>query len=115
MHASRMDLMFFCRVILLDAAGKDCYDVFLTDSDPEIIWQQPFNDLDILGRPIRFTDVLLVIKPNLTNSHHDQHVLKTIVDEKWNLRFDCLDDQSDECLEFLVSLLTRDFSDADPA
>jgi hypothetical protein len=98
-----------------DAAGKDCYDIFLTESDPEIIWQQPRGDLDILGRPIRFTDVLLAIKPHLTNSHRDQHVLETIVDEKWNLRADCLNDQSDECLEFLVALLTGKFSDADLA
>jgi hypothetical protein len=102
-----------------DAAGKDCYDIFLTEGDPELIWQQPRGDLEVLCRSIRLTDILVAIQSrNLKQMFFiDQEGgFGTVmpgeppklvsVFKGWNLYADSLDEQSDEALTFLAELLS---------
>lgn len=74
----------------------------------------------ILGRPIRFSDVFLVIGKNYQHSKLTVNCLggfrifdetiKSWVDialPRWDLSKDNLDDQSPECIAFLTSLLVK--------
>jgi hypothetical protein len=56
----------------------------------------------IIGRPIRLADVLLVLFD--TKGEAERGFILTVVAD-WNLRADTLDEQSDECVAFLAGLL----------
>lgn len=65
------------------------------------------NNDEILGRPIRLADVLLAIGEKwvmVSNNSFPQQVVEVF--NKWNLRDDNLDHQSEECKHFLIDLLT---------
>lgn len=79
-----------------------------------------FSDLNlqIIGRPIRLADVLLAIEQlpffNLLVTKTDNNLTVverllggSIFNGYWNLRDDNLDNQSDECKEFLYKLLVE--------
>lgn len=58
-------------------------------------------------RPIRLADVLLAMgskKYMISNDGHTNYAELTI--DYWNLKDDNLDNQSDECKEFLINLLS---------
>ena len=96
-----------------NAGESDCYDIFCTESDHEVIWQQPRGHLDVLGRPLKLADVLLAMEPIGGTTYAADRLINFYVDldsndVRWNLRADDLTQQSDECLTFLVGLLDPD-------
>lgn len=62
------------------------------------------KSFEILGRPIRLADVLLVLKDKVGAS---QNVTKLVygIGIYWRMKKDDLRDQSPECIDFLYSLL----------
>lgn len=87
------------------------YDVAIHDDEYDI--------LEIIGRPIRLADVLLAIEQlpffNLLVTKTDNNLTAverllggSIFNGYWNLRDDNLDNQSDECKEFLYKLLVKE-------
>ena len=96
-----------------NAGEGDCFNIFCTEGDPEVIWQQPRRDLSVLGRRIGLADVLLAMEPMGCTTYAVDRLLNFYVDldsndVRWNLRADDLTQQSDECLTFLVVLLEPD-------
>ena len=67
--------------------------------------------LEILGRPIRLADVLLVLNKDLRLKKLSWFLLNKKefekIDVRWSLRQDNLDNQSDEVKEFLIKLLVE--------
>jgi hypothetical protein len=76
---------------------------------------KPYTHTKLLGRPIRLADVLLAMKSNtrmentvlmmdlpgtFAYSDAQNHAIM-----RWNLKDDNLDHQSEECKQFLISLL----------
>jgi hypothetical protein len=66
---------------------------------------QDKEQLRIDGSPITLAVVLRTIKPFVTNTQHDNHALEQLVDGIWNLEHDNYDQQSEECKQFIGSLL----------
>lgn len=62
---------------------------------------------EIIGRPIRLADVL--VARGLEHFHNDDKTNELIYGYRhsWNLLRDSLDEQSDECIEFIHGLLTN--------
>lgn len=71
------------------------------------------EDAEIIGHPIRLADVLLAIKSSSKcDTYWEYEAIKDVVwgksmhgEHPWNLRRDNLEEQSDECLQFLAGLL----------
>lgn len=124
-----MELKFGCRFKF----PSDKYGVFLNDKEwkkakflvdlpllaphyDELFWDD-MVDVEILGRPIRLADILLATEQKWVTFYSaslssfgkktksEGAVLYQII-QKWNLRKDSLEDQSDECVAFISSLLT---------
>ena len=96
-----------------NAGEGDYFNIFCTEGDPEVIWQQPRGDLEVLGRSIGLADVLLAMEPIGCTTYAADRLINFYVypdsnDVRWNLRADDLTRQSDECLTFLVVLLEPD-------
>ncbi len=66
------------------------------------------REYKIIGRPIHLADVLLVIEPIAIKRDLSDLLLKFIIgsDYMWNLKDDNLDNQSEETINFIHSLLT---------
>lgn len=124
-----MELKFGCEVIV-DGIREDnpgCeYDVVIDDrlKDGRVVLgyfgEVPLSQTKTIGRPIRLADVLLAIK-----KAKDDDAWKYAIDaegrfmrewgegrhetvlEKWNLRDDNLDHQSEETKQFLIDLLVE--------
>ena len=70
----------------------------------------PKYDFEIIGRPIRLSDVLLAIPRSIRERLKIEHSAFGIYvkgHELWNLLKDNLEDQSDETISFIHSLLTN--------
>src|SRR6476646_3135331 len=96
-----------------NAGESDCYDIFYTEHNPEVIWQQPRGHLEVLGRSISLADVLLAMEPIGCTTYAADRLINFYVyldsnDVRWNLHADDLTQQPDECLTFLVVLLEPD-------
>lgn len=92
--------------------GEDngSYYVMYDSISQEIITMHDIQDDEILGRDIRLADILYAINTHgISNNEfwHDNttefYISKMAL--KWNLLKDNLNDQSDECVEFIYNLL----------
>jgi hypothetical protein len=69
----------------------------------EVIY--PIKSTRIIGRTIRLADILLAMKENDASPLQMHDFLCRVVYGKWNLRTDDLDQQSEETLTFIHSIL----------
>lgn len=72
-----------------------------------IFWES--IDYEIIGRPIRLSDVLMVINYRDFKVKNDWVYLGDAMQTRfWNLKDDNLDNQSEETKQFLISLLVKE-------
>lgn len=82
------------------------------DCPAEIITLFPQDEIEVIGRPVRLADVLLTCFSGpvnfkaFTSLGHESFIIALCNGGTWNLRRDSLDDQSDETIDFLYSLLS---------
>lgn len=102
---------------------SDCYDVAYYELPEMVVERTPFNNWEILGRPITLADVLLAIGFVQKRSSYYCEVgtgrfikskkidLDTSKDTDtgiyWNLRKDSIEEQEDSTLSFLAELLDK--------
>ncbi len=103
-----MELKHGCKVIYADEMsepGEVLLGMYEMNFEKTKVFN-PYNKddsgnlIEILGRPIRLADVLIVLEPS-DNWKKDELL------ELWNLKDNNLDNQSDECKEFLIKLLLK--------
>lgn len=125
-----VELKFGCSLVRKDAdigwnavvtnspryRGGTGYEYFSSDHWNQIqqSTEQITDEYEIIGRPIRLADVLLAMNDHapLACSHsggflkggREWKYREPVV--RWNLRADDLEQQSDECIEFIHSLLS---------
>jgi hypothetical protein len=63
------------------------------------------NKIEIIGRPIRLSDVLLALKEYTDASDTGKRINTERIVKRWNLRTDDLEAQSSETLSFIHSLI----------
>jgi len=91
--------------------------VFLTD---KVLSPQEFDEIDfkewykIIGRPIRLSDVLRMSIINVDKKFKTKEIRKTNytvqtleILARWNLEKDDLNDQSEETIDFLLTLINN--------
>ncbi|HEX8196373.1 MAG TPA: hypothetical protein VF571_09310 [Pyrinomonadaceae bacterium] len=97
-----------CRIISYTPYNPDGWRLKYIDIgsgvlEDKLVFPDNFrSECQILGRPIRLADVLLVATEDKSPMFYYENLIS-----KWNLKNDNLDHQSDETKRFLIELLVK--------